>query len=232
MESADLYDGSAREVARRLGVSRRTVMARRQRARIAAQLEEAQRIRQQADAVDLARAAATDRDRAEHRADELRGRLVEREEYIAALEQALDRMRELHTHQAARAERWAKEVRELRKRAPMHRQFMMLGFAVYDLLPPSVWVSVLAGHDVEATFRGAMVDEDERVGWLAMDQRGLDIMGEFVETLGEHAEMLRMVVAVRESIDMDEEKSQTDKARTDRFNRWAGTELYGDVGDD
>lgn len=177
MESADLYDGSAREVARRLGVSRRTVMARRQRARIAAQLEEAQRIRQQADAVDLARAAARERDAAERRArkadvkaevyrderDTARRLHVHAERHAEAADEALAHLVEMvdasgvmsaeaHAGLVERMRRVSQMTRDLRKREPWYRRCVALGLALGQALPPSVWHALLAGDDVQATF--------------------------------------------------------------------------------
>ena len=197
--------------------------------------------RSEGDAVDLARAAAAERDQLRHELDAATGRADNAEAYAAALDAGIVELRKRVKKSQARAKRFSDECRDLRKKSPQQRRFMLLGFALYDLLTPSVWMSLLAGSDVHATFTGPMVSDDDAEAWLAMDQRGLDVMGEFVETMGEHAELLRMAVAVRESIDMDEDtvdasgkpkRSQTDQARRNRFAEWCGTEMYGDCGDD
>lgn len=173
----ELYSASARELARKHGVTRETIMNRRRRARVQAQLAEAERVRQQADAVDLARAAARERDAAERRArkaeakaDAYRDELVasrrlhtHAERHAEAADEALAMLLErldvsgvlspeAHAGLVERMRRVSQQMRDLRKREPWFRRAQALGLAIGSLLPPSVWHALLAGDDVTATF--------------------------------------------------------------------------------
>lgn len=177
MDLQELYSASARELAAKHGVTRETIMNRRRRARVQAQLAEAERIRQQADAVDLARAAARERDAAEKRArkaeakvdalkeerDAARRLHVHAERHAEAADEAIARLVEMvdasgvmsaeaHAGLVERMRRVSQMTRDLRKREPWYRRCMALGLALGQALPPSVWHALLAGDDVSATF--------------------------------------------------------------------------------
>lgn len=177
MELADLYDGSARDVARRHGVSRPTVMNWRRRAKVAQQLAEAETLRRQNDAVDLARAAVKERDVAERRArkaeakaeaykeerDAARRALSHAERDAQAGWEALAQLVEqvdvsgvmsetAHSNLVAAIRSKSRQLLDLRKREPWYQRACALGMALGQALPPSVWHALLAGDDVQATF--------------------------------------------------------------------------------
>ena len=118
----------------------------------------------------------------------------------------LDRFRAKH-------ERTHQELRDLRKRDKWQQLAIQFTYTAYDLLPESVWSSLLAGETVEAAFAGRQVDraDQQYTLWLDEDQRAV----------------MREPIAVRESCELDDDVSDDPKAQLNRYGRALREEMYG-----
>lgn len=140
--------------------------------------------------------------------DELRG-------LIQQLQAKLDKEREEHQRTYQRERRKDQELRDTRKGDVWSQKFGDLGYSLYDLLPEQAWPVLLEGSALPVEFLSKRIDEVDRRTVLVMSDR--------------MRASLREVVAVRESMALDDDHTSIDeRASRDRFMRQLRLEFYGD----
>jgi hypothetical protein len=112
-----------------------------------------------------------------------------------------------------RYERTHQELRDIRKGDKWQQLAIDFTYHTYDLLPESVWGCLLAGEAVDVEFRHPSVDVSDRQTVLVLDD--------------DQRRVMREPLAVREGCELDDDVSESPRARRDRYGRQLREELYG-----
>lgn len=141
--------------------------------------------------------------------------LDELRQLIQQLQAKLDKEREEHERTYSRERRKDQELRDTRKGDVWSRMFIDLSYSIYDLLPEQAWYVLMEGSELPVEFRSQRIDAVDRKTVLVLKDRA--------------RAALREVVAVRESMALDDDNTSIDEAKArDRFGRQLRLELYGD----
>lgn len=141
--------------------------------------------------------------------------LDELRQLVQQLQALLDKEREEHERTYSRERRKDQELRDTRKGDVWSRMFIDLSYSIYDLLPEQAWYVLMEGSELPVEFRSTRIDAVDRKTVLVLKDRA--------------RAALREVVAVRESMALDDDNTSIDEAKArDRFGRQLRLELYGD----
>ena len=134
-------------------------------------------------------------------------------ERVEKLEGQLTAERKRHQDTYARERRKDQALRTMRKGDRWQKLAFRLGYGLYDVLPESVWIALMAGHVVKAEFSGAaLVTAQDSEAWIAIDD--------------DYIEDMRTVLALREGIECDDDAMDVDDhTLRERFARQYRIEL-------
>lgn len=111
-----------------------------------------------------------------------------------------------------RAERAAQEARDIRKKDRWQKMAVQLSFHAFDLLPESVWMALIDGEVVTASFAGDSLDDVDKSAQLVLNEESLPVW--------------RSAIELRQEADLAEDVQTDTKARVQRFGRMLREQVY------
>ena len=140
------------------------------------------------------------------------GGLQPLEQRIDELEAELRQARAEVLEWRNRAERAGQEVRDIRKKDRWQREAIQLSFHAFDLLPESVWMALVDGEVVTATFAGDSLDDVDKSAQLVLSEEALPVW--------------RSAIELRQEADLAEDVQLDTKAQVQRYGRMLRGQTY------